>query len=239
MTISDVLAWSKDNADWKATWQLIEKKWNNREPCPDGARQPFNIDAKLNGAYIALGLLYGNSDFWKTMEISTRAGQDSDCNPSNACGILGAMIGYKRIPDEWKSGIPAIANDKFRYTDFTFKTIVDSTLKRAVALAESTGGKRNGDTLTIVAQNAKRPKLEIWDDYGSPVERVAVGRFALELERRMAKREESQVERDQKRRSGDLVRRNRSHDRRSIPEERRHRRYLPGREAQSQGRRLS
>jgi hypothetical protein len=174
MTISDVLAWSKDNADWKATWQLIEKKWNNREPCPDGARQPFNIDAKLNGAYIALGLLYGNSDFWKTMEISTRAGQDSDCNPSNACGILGAMIGYKRIPDEWKSGIPAIVNDKFRYTDFTFKTIVDSTLKRAVALAESTGGKRNGDTLTIVAQNAKRPKLEIWDDYGSPVERVAV-----------------------------------------------------------------
>jgi hypothetical protein len=172
MTISDVLDWSKKNPDWKTTWQQIEAKWNKREPCPEGAGQPFNIDAKLNGAYIALGLLYGGSDFWKTLEISTRAGQDSDCNPSNACGILGAMIGYKRIPDQWKSGIPAIADEKFRYTDFTFKTIVDSTVRRAIALVESTGGKRNEGTLTIMAQTAKPAKLDVWDDYGSPVERV-------------------------------------------------------------------
>jgi hypothetical protein len=135
---------------------------------------PFNIDAKLNGAYVALGLLYGGGDFWNTMEISTRSGQDSDCNPSNACGVLGTMLGYKRIPEEWKSGIPAIADQKFRYTEFTFRTIVDSTVKRAVALVESTGGKRSGDTLTIAAQQAEPPKLDIWDDYGSPVERVNI-----------------------------------------------------------------
>jgi hypothetical protein len=174
MTISDVLAWSKQNPDWKSTWALIEKKWNRREPCPDGAMMPFNIDAKLNGAYVALGLLYGGGDFWKTMEISTRSGQDSDCNPSNACGVLGTMLGYKRIPDQWKGGIPAIADQKFRYTDFTFHTIVDSTVKRAIALVESTGGKRAGNTLTIAAQQAKPPKLDIWDDYGSPVERVNI-----------------------------------------------------------------
>ena len=153
---------------------LIEKKWNGREPCPEGAMAPFNIDAKLNGAYVALGLLYGAGDFWKTMEISTRSGQDSDCNPSNACGVLGTMLGYKRIPDQWKSGIPAIADQKFRYTDFTFRTIVDSTVKRAVALAESTGGKRNGDTLTVATQLAKPPNLDIWNDYGAPVERINV-----------------------------------------------------------------
>jgi hypothetical protein len=172
LTIADVLTWSKQNPDWKQTWRAIEGKWNKREPCPDGALQPFNIDAKLNGAYIALGLLYGKGDFWKTMEISTRAGQDSDCNPSNACGILGTMVGYKRIPDEWKSGIPVIADQKFRYTDFTFKTIVDSTLKRAVALAESSGGSRKGDTLQVAMESPVPAKLELWDDYGSPVERV-------------------------------------------------------------------
>src|SRR5687767_13739246 len=147
-------------------------KWNTHEPCPDGAKQPFNIDAKLNGAYIALGLLYGNGDFWRTLEISTRAGQDSDCNPSNACGILGTMMGYKRIPDEWKGGIPAIADQKFRYTDFTFKTIVDSTMKRAVALAESAGGRRTDTALNIATQAPKPAKFEIWDDYGSPAERI-------------------------------------------------------------------
>jgi hypothetical protein len=27
--------------------------------CTDAALEPFNIDAKLNGGYVALGLLYG------------------------------------------------------------------------------------------------------------------------------------------------------------------------------------
>jgi hypothetical protein len=172
-TIADVLTWSKANgSDWRKTWQQIEEKWNRRDPCPDGARRPFNIDAKLNGAYIALGLLHGSGDFWKTLEISTRAGQDSDCNPSNACGVLGTMLGYKRIPDQWKSGIPAIADTKFRYTDFTFRTIVDSTEKRAVALVQKNGGKFENGTLMVRLQNPEPAKIDLWDDYGSPVERV-------------------------------------------------------------------
>ena len=172
-TISDVLTWSKANgSDWRKTWQQIEDKWNRRDPCPDGARKPFNIDAKLNGAYIALGLLHGGGDFWKTLEISTRAGQDSDCNPSNACGVLGTMLGSKRLPDEWKSGIPAIADTKFRYTDFTFRTIVESTEKRAIALAQKNGGKLENNSLTIRIPKPQPAKLELWDDYGSPVERV-------------------------------------------------------------------
>ncbi|HYO80954.1 MAG TPA: ADP-ribosylglycohydrolase family protein [Bryobacteraceae bacterium] len=171
-TIADTLAWSKRYNDWKETWKQLETKWNRREPCPDGALQPFNIDAKLNGAYIALGLLYGGGDFFRTMEISTRAGQDSDCNPSSACGVLGVMMGYRKIPDEWKSGIPAIADTKFRYTNYTFREIVESTQKRAIALALKNGGKVEGDTLLLRAQRPKAAKLELWDDYGSPVERI-------------------------------------------------------------------
>jgi hypothetical protein len=110
MLIADVLAWSKQYPeDWRKVWHLIEDKWDKRDPCPGGALRAFNIDAKLNGAYIALGLLYGDGDFTKTLEVSTRAGQDSDCNPSNAAGILGVMLGYQRIPDESRrdAGIPA------------------------------------------------------------------------------------------------------------------------------------
>jgi len=172
-TIADVLQWSQQQKDWKATWQLIEQKWNKREPCPDGALKPFNIDAKFNGAYVALGLLYGDGDFSKTIDVATRSGQDSDCNPSNACGILGTMIGYKRIPEEWKSGIPKLADEKFNYTEFTFHTIVDSTQKRAVELVKRNGGSLNGNNLTIRTQTPKATKLELWDDYGSPVERIA------------------------------------------------------------------
>jgi ADP-ribosylglycohydrolase len=173
--IRDVLDWSAQQPDdWMEVWRKIDEKWNKREPCPNGALRPFNIDAKLNGAYIALGLLYGAGDFDKTLLVSTRAGQDSDCNPSNACGILGVMHGYKAIPEKWKRGIPAIADQKFNFTDFTFRTIVESTQKRAVALAERNGGRLDGESLIVKTQQPQPPPLEVWEDYGSPAERIAV-----------------------------------------------------------------
>jgi hypothetical protein len=172
--IADVLQWHKQYPqDWKKVWQLIEDKWDKRDPCPNGALMPFNIDAKLNGAYIVLGLLYGERDFGKTIEIATRAGQDSDCNPASAGGILGVMLGYDAIPEEWKGGIPALADKKFDYTDYSFHSIVASTEKRAVALVQKTGGRAEGNMLRVRVQKPQAPKLEVWDDFGSPVERVA------------------------------------------------------------------
>jgi hypothetical protein len=174
LLIRDVLNWHRQYpGDWRQVWQLLEDKWDRRDPCPDGALRPFNIDAKLNGAYIALGLLYGEGDFAKTLEISTRAGQDSDCNPASAGGILGVILGYEAIPDEWKGGIAALADRKFSYTDYSFHSIVASSEKRALALIQKTGGKLDGDRITVRVQEPKAPKLEVWDDYGSPVERVA------------------------------------------------------------------
>ena len=54
--IRDVLAWhAQDPTDWRKTWQRIEEKWNRDDLCPDGALVPFNIDARVNGAYVVLG----------------------------------------------------------------------------------------------------------------------------------------------------------------------------------------
>lgn len=171
--IRDVLAWHRQYpSDWRKVWHLIEDKWDKRDPCPEGALLPYNIDAKLNGSYIALGLLYGGGDFARTLDVSTRAGQDSDCNPASAGGILGVMLGYKAIPQLWKGGIPAIATKKFSYTDFSFNTIVDSNMKRTLALIEKTGGRVDGGMVTVKTESPKPARLEVWDDYGQPVERV-------------------------------------------------------------------
>jgi len=172
--ISDVIAWHGRNPnDWKHAWRLIEDKWDTNDPCPAGALAPFNIDAKLNGAYIALGLLYGDGDFGKTIEIATRSGQDSDCNPASAAGILGVALGYKRIPDEWKSGIPAIADKKFAYTDFSFNSIVDSTERRALKLIAATGGSTDDSRVLVKVQTPEPAKLEVWN-YGRVAERIPV-----------------------------------------------------------------
>ena len=149
--IKGVLAeYAKNPADWKRTWQAITDAWDKDDPCPDGALRPFNIDARLNGAWVALGLLYGHGDFAQTLDVSTRAGQDSDCNPSSALGILGVILGYERIPDLWKAGIPRIATTRFDYTSYTFQSIVASTLARARRVIEGAGGTitatRSGDS---------------------------------------------------------------------------------------------
>jgi hypothetical protein len=51
---------------------------------------------------VVIGLLYGNGDFYKTMNFSTRCGQDADCNPANAAGILGTLLGAHAIPAEYR-----------------------------------------------------------------------------------------------------------------------------------------
>ena len=62
LLIKDLLAWSAQYPnDWRKVWQMVEDKWDKNDPCPDGALAPFNIDAKLNGAYIAFGLLFGGT----------------------------------------------------------------------------------------------------------------------------------------------------------------------------------
>jgi len=161
--ITDVLSWHTEYpTDWKTTWTLLQEKWDGDDMCPDGALTPFNIDARLNGAYIALGLLYGEGDFRKTLEISTRSGQDSDCNPSSAAGVLGVMMGYEAIPEEFRSGIPAIENERFAFTQYSFNEIVDSTVKRAETIIEGAGGRVTDTEVAIPVQAPVAPPLEQW-----------------------------------------------------------------------------
>jgi hypothetical protein len=170
--IRDVLAWSAEHPnDWTTTWKLIEEKWDKDDPCPDGALDPFNIDARLNGAYVALGLLYGRGDFARTLDVATRSGQDSDCNPSSAAGILGVILGYERIPQVWKAGITPLADTRFAYTRYSFNEIVASTLARALKVIEAAGGSVTGADIAVPSQAPQAPPLEQWDP-GRPTERI-------------------------------------------------------------------
>jgi len=45
--------------DWQQCWFEMHKRWNRDVGCPKGVFLSFNIDAKINAAYVAIGLLYG------------------------------------------------------------------------------------------------------------------------------------------------------------------------------------
>lgn len=161
--IRDVLSYYQSNPeDWRGCWQMIEQKWAQNDICPEGLNQPFNIDAKINGGYVVAGLLYGEGDMAKTLEISTRLGQDSDCNPSTAAGILGCMIGYDRIPRQFTDGIPLLAGREFSYTRYSFDTLIPESKKMARAIIERYGGTvvRLGDRQYMIVP-VQIPQLNV------------------------------------------------------------------------------
>ena len=164
--IRDVLAWYKKNPDnWEKTWQLIEEKYNlnpdyRRFSCDKGK---FNIDAKINGAYIVMGLLYGKGDPDKTIIITTRCGQDSDCNPSSAAGILFTTIGFAKLPDKFKSALNP--EGKFSHTPYNFPTLVEVSEKLAHQAVVRSGGRveknAEGREVFVIPLAAAKPgKLE-------------------------------------------------------------------------------
>jgi hypothetical protein len=165
--INDVLQWYEQHPkDWEKTWQLVEDKYNDnpayrRFSC--GADRIFNIDAKINAAYIVMGMLYGEGDLEKTIIISTRCGQDSDCNPSNAAGILFTSIGYSNLPDRYTSALDP--EGKFSHTPYNFPRLVEvcEGLVRQMVLKE--GGRiekdeQGGDVFVIPVQEPKPTPLE-------------------------------------------------------------------------------
>jgi len=160
-TIADVIQWHKQYPnDWKETWFEVEKNHSSEKGCPEGVYNSFNIDARLNAAYVVIGLLYGQKDFFNTMDIATRCGQDSDCNPATAAGILGVMMGYKNIPAYWKPALEEAEGLKFPYMDITLNQVYDLTYKHALQLVEQHGGKVGGDSVQIKTQVPATVTLE-------------------------------------------------------------------------------
>ena len=159
--INDVIKWHKKYpTEWKSTWMEVQKKWANDISCPDGVFNPFNIDATVNAAYVVMGLLYGNKDYTKTLEIATRCGQDADCNPSSAAGILGTMLGYSNIPAYWKMGLKEGEEIDFKYTTMNLLDVYEIGLKHALKNIEMHGGKLSGNNVIIKTQVPVPVKFE-------------------------------------------------------------------------------
>jgi len=146
--ITDVLKWYRQYPDdWTKTWQLINEKYHlnpdyRRFSC-SGPQGEFNIDAKINGAYIVMGLLYGKGDPDQTIVISTRCGQDSDCNPSNAGGILFTMIGFENLPEKYKIALDP--SGKFSHTPYNFPMLIDVCERLVREAVVNSGGKIDVD----------------------------------------------------------------------------------------------
>ena len=96
------------------------------------------------------------------MEIATRCGQDSDCNPSSAAGVLGVMLGYERIPETCK------AESRPRRHEVRFHRLLLQRHREVHRGPRAQDHPRPGGRWTprrcvIPVQAPKAPPLEQWD----------------------------------------------------------------------------
>ena len=171
--MADVIKWYHQYPDdWKQTWALIEKYYSEDFGCPEGVFNPLNIDALINSAYVVVGLLYGKGDFSRTIDIATRCGQDSDCNPATAGGILGTIIGYDAIPEYWKENIYEVEDRDFKYTNISLNKVYQMSFNQALQVIEREGGQVLEDKVVIKTQRPQPVAVEESFPNMYPVKRI-------------------------------------------------------------------
>lgn len=140
--LDDVVASYRAGDSFEENWGKIQKKWGSTDICEELPGNS-NIDAKLNSGYVLLGLLYGEGDFAKTILLSTRCGQDSDCNPSTAASVLGSFYGASGLPEIYTSGLDKNGR-KFSYTNYTFNDAMELNYTLMEKILQKFGGVKEG-----------------------------------------------------------------------------------------------
>ncbi len=164
--VRDMLAWHReDPKDWEKAWHKCQKKYRD-DPAYQKASNG-GIDCKINGAYVLMGLLYGHRDPDQTIIISTRCGQDSDCNPSSSAGVLFTTIGFEKLPARFNTGLDEKA--VFSHTAYNFPALLDVCEKLARQALAQQGGRVEKDAageevFVIPVVEPKPSKLELsWE----------------------------------------------------------------------------
>jgi len=180
--INDVIQWHQENPnDWKTTWYKVNRKWSEDVGSPLGVFEPFNIDAKINAAWVVMGLLYGNGDFTRTFEIATRCGDDADCNPATAGGVLASIVGFSQIPDFWKQGLDKVENLPFMGTDYSLIDAYRLSEKHALDMISKNGGKVTENDVVINMQTPRTVPLEISFEGHYPKEKIVPNQTENEI----------------------------------------------------------
>jgi hypothetical protein len=160
--VRDLVAWHRaEPGDWEQTWRLCQKKYRENPEYQKASNG--GIDCKINGAYVLMGLLYGQRDPDRTITIAMRGGQDSDCNPSSAAGVLFTTMGFAKVPERFTSDLSQ--TNIFSHTAYSFPGLIAVCEKLARAAVVKYGGRvenEAGEEVFIVPVRAPQPsKLEL------------------------------------------------------------------------------
>ncbi|MBN1285428.1 MAG: ADP-ribosylglycohydrolase family protein [Anaerolineae bacterium] len=86
-----LMAWRGETDDWRAAWDRIDAEYGH-----------YHWVHTINNALlVALGLLYGEGDYTRSISIAVMGGWDTDCNGATAGSVMGAILGAANLPARW------------------------------------------------------------------------------------------------------------------------------------------
>jgi hypothetical protein len=161
--VRDLVAWFKaDPNHWEAAWRKCQAKYRENPAYQKASNG--GIDCKINGAYVLLGLLFGQRDLDQTIIISCRSGMDSDCNPSSSAGVLFTTLGFSKLPARFNTGLNE--EKEFSHTAYNFPRLLDVCEKLARQVLARYGGSvekdATGQECFVIPTRTPQPsKLEL------------------------------------------------------------------------------
>jgi len=90
-TVADVRRlYQQHPQEWKAARQAFREEW--------AVHRKWNGNSTpVNGGMVLLALLYGQDDFYRTLQYAMALGYDADCNAATAGAVLGYRLGFKHV----------------------------------------------------------------------------------------------------------------------------------------------
>jgi hypothetical protein len=161
--VRDMLQWhAKDPVHWEKTWELVVAKYRD-----DKNYYISQLDVKQEGAFVLMGLLYGNGDLDKSMVIAMRCGADSDCNPSSVGGVLFTTVGMSKLPERYYKKLNE--TKVFSYTAYNFPALIavcDRFARQALVREGGRIEKMRGEEVFVIP--VKPPSVGKFEDIKNP-----------------------------------------------------------------------
>ncbi|KIL40691.1 crystallin [Gordoniibacillus kamchatkensis] len=92
--VQRVIEWKKEGISWEEASNRIHEQYDENKP-------HHWCHTISNAMIVALGLLFGDRDFEKSISIAVTCAFDTDCNGATVGSILGMMHGAKALPEKW------------------------------------------------------------------------------------------------------------------------------------------
>ena len=119
------------------------------------------VGSRNNLAIVVIAALWCDNSITKAILWAVRLGQDTDCNCGDVSGLLGSLLGYSGLPQQWRTtyeqamaqGGGCVFSGTGLSTNWTFKTCLDSTISIAKKAILQSGGTYANGVYTIPVQD--------------------------------------------------------------------------------------